>query len=197
MCVALVLVGGLPGTGKTTLAGAVADILGWAVLSSDRIRKELAGIPPDADGRTAFGTGIYTPAWTAQTYAELLRRASELLVRGESVILDASWSSAESRSAAGDLARDVHAHLVELRCVASDQLARRRLAARPPGPSDARPEVAARLASAMTAWPTAMVIDTEPGGMAAAAPSGSGGHFDQIVGQALDAIRQCRAKHVS
>ena len=41
--VTLVLVGGLPGTGKSALAGAVADRLGLAVLSSDRIRKELAG----------------------------------------------------------------------------------------------------------------------------------------------------------
>jgi hypothetical protein len=40
--VTLVLAGGLPGTGKTTLAGALADRLGFTVLSSDRIRKELA-----------------------------------------------------------------------------------------------------------------------------------------------------------
>ena len=45
--VTLVLVGGLPGTGKTTLAGALADRLGFTVLSSDRIRKELAGIPAE------------------------------------------------------------------------------------------------------------------------------------------------------
>ena len=44
----LVLVGGPPGTGKSALAGAVADRLGFAVLSSDRIRKELAGWPAEA-----------------------------------------------------------------------------------------------------------------------------------------------------
>ncbi len=197
--VALVLIGGLPGTGKSTLAGAVADSLGWTVLSSDRIRKELAGIAPDADGRTVFGTGIYTPAWTARTYAELLRRAGELLARGESVILDASWSSAELRSAAASLALEQHAHLVELRCVASPALGRRRLQARPPGPSDAGPEIAVQLAAAAEPWPTAITIDTEPGGMVADADqsdgSGSDG-FGQIVGQALAAIRPHGAEHV-
>jgi hypothetical protein len=45
--VTLVIVGGLPGTGKSTLSAAVAGRLGFAVLSSDQIRKELAGISPD------------------------------------------------------------------------------------------------------------------------------------------------------
>jgi predicted kinase len=204
--VALVLIGGAPGTGKSTLAGAVADSLGWAVLSSDRIRKELAGIAPDADGRTVFGTGIYTSEWTMGTYAELLRRAGDLLARGESVILDASWSSAELRTAATSLAREQHAHLVELRCVASRELARQRLQARPPGPSDAGAEISVQLAAAAAPWPTATVIDTELGGLAAASgrADGSGPYskpgfgpgFSQIVAQALAAIRPHGAEHV-
>jgi predicted kinase len=206
--VALVLIGGLPGTGKSTVAGAVADSVGWELLNSDRIRKELAGIAPDADGRAVFGTGIYTPAWTARTYAELLRRAGDLLGRGESVILDASWSSAELRSAAAGLARAQHAHFVELRCVASPELARQRLQARPPGPSDARPEIAVQLAAAAAPWPTATVINTERGGAdqadgavaagglrrAGGKPDGSrldfGPGFSQIVAEALAAIGQ-------
>ena len=188
--VALVVLGGLPGTGKTTLAGALAGRLGWTVLSSDRIRKELAGIQPDADGRTAFGTGIYSTSWTARTYAELLRRAGELLARDESVILDASWSSAEMRAAAADVARAHDASLVELRCVASPGLARKRLTARPPGPSDAGPEIAARLAAAAAPWPAATVIDTEAGGAPGGEPARFGSGFEQIVTHALAAIRQ-------
>ena len=196
---ALVLVGGLPGTGKSTLAGAAADSLGWTVLSSDRIRKELAGIPPDASARPAYGAGIYSSAWTKRTYAELLRRAAELLARGEPVILDASWSSAKLRSAAADLAREQHAHLVELRCVASPELAIQRLRARPPGPSDADPEIATQLASGAAPWPTAITIDTEPGGMVAEADQSDGAGsdiFGQIVRQALVAIRPRDAEHV-
>ncbi|MGC0372945.1 aminoglycoside phosphotransferase family enzyme [Streptomyces sp. SAI-229] len=45
--VGLTLVGGLPGSGKSTLSGALADRLGVTLLSSDRLRKELAGIPAE------------------------------------------------------------------------------------------------------------------------------------------------------
>ncbi len=44
----LVLVGGLPGAGKSTLATGLADALGAAVVRSDELRKELAGLAPDA-----------------------------------------------------------------------------------------------------------------------------------------------------
>ncbi len=187
--VSLVLAGGLPGTGKSALAGGVANRLGWTVLSSDRIRKELAGIPPHAAGAAPFGAGIYAASWTMRTYGELLHRAGELLARGESVILDASWSSAELRSAAAGLAREQHAHLVELRCVASPELAGERLRSRPPGPSDADPEIGRLLAAAADPWPAAVVVDTERGG---AAGDGDG----EILGQALDAIRPHGAEHV-
>ena len=53
--VTLVLAGGLPGTGKSALAGAVAGRLGFTVLNSDRIRKELAGLPAEASARAPYG----------------------------------------------------------------------------------------------------------------------------------------------
>jgi hypothetical protein len=54
----MILVGGLPGTGKSAPAGALADRLGWTVLNSDRIRKELAGVRPEHPAPTPFQTGI-------------------------------------------------------------------------------------------------------------------------------------------
>ena len=191
--VTLVLIGGLPGAGKSAVAGAVADRLGWTVLSSDRIRKELAGISPEGRAAARYGAGIYSSSWTTRTYAELLRRAAELLACGESVLLDASWSAAELRAAAAELAAEQHAHLVELRCVVSPALARQRLRARPPGPSDADPEIASQLAAAAAPWPSATTIDTERGA-ALAAPDESAG-FGQIIEQALGAIRPHGAEH--
>jgi aminoglycoside phosphotransferase family enzyme/predicted kinase len=191
--VSLVLVGGLPGTGKSTVAGAIADRLGWSVLSSDRIRKELAGIPPGTAASHPFGTGIYAPSWTERTYAELLHRAAELVARGESVILDASWSSAKLRLAAADLARGQHAHLVQLRCVASPELVRERLRTRPIGLSDADSEIARRLAAVAAPWPAAVAIDTEPGGVGGVTVAEA---FGPVLGPALDAIRPHGTEHV-
>jgi uncharacterized protein len=182
--VTLVLIGGLPGTGKTTLAESVGASLGWAVLSSDRVRKEIAGLPPHADGRSAFGTGIYTSEWTARTYGELLRRAGELLAHGESAILDASWTSGELRSAATRVARAHHAHLIEVLCTAAAEVADRRLLTRPRGASDAGPQVPAKLAAAAAPWPTAIVIDTGRRAAGAAAD------------EALAAIRPHGSEHV-
>lgn len=166
--VRLVLVGGLPGTGKSTLAGALADRLGMVLVSSDAVRRELAGIPPGQPAAAPFRQGIYTPELTRQVYAELLLRARAGLGRGESVVLDASWTDEEHRAAAHDLARRLHAEPVGLRCQAPDEVVRARLAARR-GPasahgSDAGPEVAAAMAAAVPAevqaWPEAVPVDT-------------------------------------
>jgi uncharacterized protein len=191
--VTLVLIGGLPGTGKSALAAAVADQLGCVVLSSDRIRKELAGIAPQHSAAVPYETGIYTPDWTQRCYAELLRRAEVLLASGESVVADASWLSAQQRAAAASVASQVSAQLVQLRCTAPEPLAQRRMSARQQGLSDADAEIARRMAAAMAPWPAATTIDTEGGGLGgeAAACTGFG-----VVRQALDAIRPHGPQHV-
>jgi aminoglycoside phosphotransferase family enzyme/predicted kinase len=158
--VTLVLVGGLPGTGKTALAGALAGRLGFTVLSSDRIRKELAGIPAEQQCAAPWQAGIYTPGWTERTYHELLRRAGRLLARGESVIADASWESPTHRAAATAQAGMARADLVALQCAAPAEVARRRLAARTGGISDADAAVARQMAAAQAPWPEAVTLDT-------------------------------------
>src|SRR5579872_2823633 len=75
----LILVGGLPGSGKSTLARGLAEKGSFRVIRSDVVRKELAGIDPNASARGEFDEGIYTVEWTARTYAECLRRAEQLL----------------------------------------------------------------------------------------------------------------------
>jgi len=158
--VTLVLVGGPPGAGKTALAGGLADRLGFTVLSSDRIRKELAGIPAERHCAAPWQAGIYTPGWTQRTYQELLRRAGVLLARGESVIADASWESPGHRAAAVALADAARADLVALRCAAPAGVRYRRLAARTGGVSDADVAVARHMAAVQAPWPEAVTVDT-------------------------------------
>ncbi|TVT51386.1 AAA family ATPase [Amycolatopsis rhizosphaerae] len=158
--VKLVLVGGLPASGKSTLAGEIADRLGAAVLRSDRIRKELAGIDPEQSAAAGYEQGLYDPAHTEQTYAELNRRARELLSLGESVVLDASWSSAERRLEISRTATATHSRLVPLRCWAPEVTTANRLAKRTSSISDATPEVARHMAANLHPWPDAHTIFT-------------------------------------
>ncbi|WP_433087050.1 AAA family ATPase [Dactylosporangium sp. CA-052675] len=159
--VALVLVGGAPGTGKTTLAGRLADRLGAVLLGTDRIRKELAGLPPDVSAAAPYQEGIYTPVWTKRTYTELLARAETLLHRGESVILDASWAGAAHRSAAAETAARCRSTLIELCCEAAPEVAVARLRGRTHAISDADEHVAAALSGSADPWPQAATIRTD------------------------------------
>jgi len=186
--VTLVLVGGLPGTGKSALADAVAGRLGFTVLNSDRIRKELAGLPAEAGARAPYERGIYTAEWTERTYRELLRRAAALLARGESVIADASFISAAQRAAAAATATEASADLVQLGCTASPELAARRMSTRTRGLSDADQAVAEEMRAIAEPWPDAMVIDTERGGTA--------GLPGECLQQVLAAIRPHGPEHV-
>jgi predicted kinase len=130
------------------------------VLSSDRIRKELAGTDPTRPAGAAFGQGIYAPGRTEELYAELLHRAEQLLGRGESVVLDASWTAAAHRAAAVDLARRTSSELLQLECRAGTETTARRIAGRHGDPSDATVPVATLMATVADPWPDAVPIDT-------------------------------------
>jgi len=159
--VRLVLVGGLPGAGKSTLAARLADQLGAVLLSSDRLRKELAGLAPQAPAPAAYGAGIYTPEHSRRCYAELLRRARELLARGESVVLDASWIRAGDRGLAAAVAEETHSEPVALRCTLPAGAAAERIATRGTAtPSDADPVIAAAMAADADPWPEAVAVPT-------------------------------------
>ncbi|MET7543162.1 AAA family ATPase [Streptomyces sp. NPDC005507] len=158
--VGLTLVGGLPGSGKSTLSGALADRLGVTLLSSDRLRKELAGIPAEQQAAAAYEEGIYSAEWSGKTYAALLDRSATLLSRGESVVLDATWHDAQQREAALRMAERTHSNLVALHCHVPDEMAADRLTNRALGASDADRDVATAMAAVELPWPEAVGIDT-------------------------------------
>ncbi|NJP88734.1 AAA family ATPase [Nonomuraea sp. FMUSA5-5] len=158
--VTLVLVSGSPGSGKSTLGGALADRLGYTLLHSDRVRKELAGLDPLEPADAPYLQGIYDPEHTARTYAELLARAERLLGQGESVVLDASWADGRHLTEAETVATRTAARLVRLRCTITPRIAAERLAARERNSSDADQSIAGAMAAAMAPWPDAVEIDT-------------------------------------
>jgi aminoglycoside phosphotransferase family enzyme/predicted kinase len=163
--VRLVLVGGTPGSGKTTLANALAAHQGWEVLHSDVVRRQRAGVAPGSatPGARDEDAGLYRPEQVAATYAAQLDAARRHLALGRPVVLDASWTSAVERARAVALAEAADATLVELRCDCDAAVARQRVTDRGVdvvGGSDATPEIADLLAARTDPWPTAVAVDT-------------------------------------
>ena len=91
----LVAIGGLSGTGKSTLAAGLAPSLGARVLRSDVIRKQLFGVAPE----TRLPTSAYTSQVSRRVYQTLRRKTADALAAGYSVIIDAvSLKPAERHS---------------------------------------------------------------------------------------------------
>lgn len=133
----VILVGGLPGTGKSTLAKQLADRAGFLVIRSDVVRKELAGIPAHTKAAGPVNAGIYTPEWTGRTYAECRARAEKLLFAGERVLIDATFMEEQHRRSMLQMARDWGVRGLFFVCETPAKIVRARLAARTGDPSDA------------------------------------------------------------
>jgi aminoglycoside phosphotransferase family enzyme/predicted kinase len=137
----LVLVAGLMGSGKTRQSLELGGRAGARVLHSDVVRKQLAGLDPAVEQKVPFGTGIYSAEWTERTYGALLDAARAELGRGNSVVLDASWSQARLRARARAVAAEYQALFAIVECRAPDAVLRQRLS-RPARPiTDGRIEL--------------------------------------------------------
>lgn len=158
--VRLVLVGGLPGTGKSTVAAGIGAAHRWQVLRSDEVRRRLTA--PGLDGRGLF-LGRYDADSTRQVYETLLETAERSLAFGESVVLDASWTDGRWRTAAAELADRTGSELVTLYCDADERVAIRRIQERRAEASDASeatPEVRTAMRRVADPWQATASIDT-------------------------------------
>jgi uncharacterized protein len=131
----LIITVGLVGTGKTTIAQALAKHLGAVTISSDVIRKTLAGIPLTERRLNEPDTGIYSADFTRRTFHEMFRRAREFLAAGTGVILDATFTRAEGRLKAARLAAETGADFFVIECTLDEASVRERLEQRLKGAS--------------------------------------------------------------
>jgi aminoglycoside phosphotransferase family enzyme/predicted kinase len=178
----LILVMGLPGTGKSRLAQGLAESAGFSVVRSDVVRKELAGFPGHGQPPAELRDSLYTRAWNDRTYAECLKRADRLLFEGRRVLVDASFHEEENRTTFLKSAATWGVPSGILLCQAEPETVRKRLESRRGDASDADWSVYLQLAAT---W-------EDLGALAGQAlhPIATEGTPAQVLFRALEALRQ-------
>jgi aminoglycoside phosphotransferase family enzyme/predicted kinase len=111
----VLLVCGVAGTGKTTLARELRELSAWPHVSSDVTRKRLAGLAPTDRGEEA----LYGHERTMQTYREMGRAARKELEGRGGVIVDATFHRHDERVAFRDGLGDQPARTLFIECRAS------------------------------------------------------------------------------
>lgn len=134
----LLLIAGLSGSGKTTVARQLCEATDLILLRSDVERKRLYGY--DAAARTdatAIDAGIYTAAATQKTYDRLRQLAQIVLMAGWSVVVDATFLRRDQRALFFQLAEQLSLPLHLLYCHAPPELLRERIQTRQAANRDA------------------------------------------------------------
>lgn len=140
----LICVGGGIACGKSTLAERLGERLSAPVIDADRTRKHMLGLSVTAHAASSEAwKGAYDPAFSAQVYREVLRRAGVVLASGRPAIIDASFRTAAARAEAREVANQNNVPFRLIECRAPIDIARARLEARDASKSvsDATPEI--------------------------------------------------------
>src|SRR5262249_14613474 len=137
----LIAIGGVSGTGKSTLAAALAPELGLRpgarVLRSDVTRKLLLGVAPEA----RLPASAYTHEVSRRVYDELRRKAAIGLAAGYSVIVDAVALTPRERWSFAEVARTANVPFAGFWLEGPADALALRIRARRHDASDATPEV--------------------------------------------------------
>lgn len=140
----LVAIGGFSGSGKTTVAEALAPAVGAPpgarIVESDRVRKSLFGVSAE----TRLPDAAYAPEVSARVYRTLAERAGAILSAGGSVVVDAVFDRPGNRDLVEASARTAGAPFQGIWLEADTAQLRDRVLARVGGPSDATTAVLER-----------------------------------------------------
>ena len=120
----LIVVSGLPGTGKTYFCNQLAERLPFVILESDALRK------------TLFPSPSYSPKENAHLFRAIHRLIETLLKRGISLILDATNLSEAKREYLYNIAERLDVKLILVRVEAPPEVVYQRLKNRPGNPED-------------------------------------------------------------
>ncbi|HEX7440319.1 MAG TPA: AAA family ATPase [Caldimonas sp.] len=126
----LAITHGLPGSGKTFVAKAIAEEVGAIRVRSDVERKRLFGLSSLQSSQARGGGPIYDASATERTYARLLAVARTALLADWPTIVDAAFLRRAERTGFRALAAALDAPFTILDCRTEPALLRQRIAAR-------------------------------------------------------------------
>ncbi|TGQ31428.1 aminoglycoside phosphotransferase [Mesorhizobium sp. M00.F.Ca.ET.216.01.1.1] len=140
----LIAIGGLSGSGKTTVAEALAAQVGappgGRIVESDRIRKAMHGVPAE----TRLPDRAYRPEVSDRVYREMAWRAGLILSEGGSVVADAVFDRPADRERIEKAARDRGVVFAGFWLTADPLVLWQRVNERKSGPSDATVDILSR-----------------------------------------------------
>jgi aminoglycoside phosphotransferase family enzyme/cytidylate kinase len=159
----LVVIGGLSGTGKTTIARAVAPQIGRApgaaILRSDITRKRMMNVAETE----RLPESAYTPEVNAKVFSQMAETAAKILAAGHAVIMDAVYGTADERAEIAAVAAKAGVKFDRLWLEAPPDILAARIGARSGDASDATAAVLKKQRAVIKApldWKTIDASDT-------------------------------------
>jgi aminoglycoside phosphotransferase family enzyme/predicted kinase len=137
----MIVMHGLSGSGKSTIAAQLVEALGAIQVRSDVVRKQLFDLAPVTQTDSALDQGIYTEDATEATYRRLQEIAQTIIDADFTVILDATFLQQSRRRQMLEVKTSTACKKIIINCEAPAAELRKRIIERENDPSEANLEV--------------------------------------------------------
>ena len=129
----IIIMSGLSGSGKTTVAKYIAEKINGILIRSDAVRKHLGNVSLDETGNSE----LYSEEMNQKTYERLIKLGEIVAKEGFNLILDAKFDRHQLRKPVMEIAKKDNIFLTILSCYAPVEILSDRLSKRKGDISDA------------------------------------------------------------
>lgn len=119
------IVGGLSGTGKSTLASKLVVDYHASYINTDIVRKEISGMNRYEKHHDAIDTGLYSPEKVEFTYEKVIKKSNALLKNGNNVVLDATFQKKKYRYMVKEISDENNAIFILIQTNSPDKIVKK------------------------------------------------------------------------